>query len=395
MNQSTILVAALALAASAPAQTPMGTFTNTGTTSATRGNSTGAANNNVTVFTRHDKENYAGWTDGVQPGTREIVGINFVLQDQNLATQHNFNLVLLTGDPNNPKFPDLNSSVIDATPYVLPVGTGIGAFNGIANFATPVSLSANEDIYVGLRINSPWTLQNGQPVDGLSVWELRGTAPVSPMAGQAWDLPGRSLPNSNPADRPSGYYLASSPAAQYPVRTQFKLQPILPISGGVAGAVTNQTDHPQSSATSVASFEVQAPGAGTASMFSGLYPDARNPPYNPGRVDEISQMFENAALSAGSVVFFLIDIGSFAQPEVAFAAFVPGSTGVSCLNLSQQNLGFRPLVTVGTTQRAHHVATFPPAARSLLLGIPWTQQAVALDIGTNTLHASACTRQRT
>lgn len=397
MKHSLVLATSgLLLLADVAAQNPLGTFTNMGTTFATRGGTAVPNSNNATLFTRHDMEAYAGWTDGAQPFTRDIAGINFVLQDENLATQHNFNLVYYPGDPLNADFPDINNGVVGATAFVLPLGTGIGAFNGTANFATPILASSLTDAYVGIQINSPWTIVNGQITDGLSVWECRSTAPTTPVTGQSWDEPGGSIPSGNPANRFSGFYVATPPTGpSYPIRTQYKIQPLVPISGGVAGALTNQTGHPESTATATAGFAVQDPGAGTACMFSALYPDAAAPPANTGRVDEISQMFENPALAAGSPVFFLIDIGAFG-PEVPARNFVPGSTGVSCLSFgTMQNLGFSSLTTIGTTQRARWVATFPAAARPLLSGIDWLQQAVALDIGTNSIHASACTRQRT
>lgn len=395
MNHLRTAPLALALAAvPVAAQNPLGTFTNTGATSTARGNATVANNNPATVFVRHDKECYAGYTDGVVPFTRQIVGIHAVIQDQNLATQQAFTLVVYTGDPLNNDYPDVVNPAAVTANFILPVGTGVGAFEASMNFATPVSVSSAEDVYVGLQFANGWTSGPNGPSDGLSVWEIRDTAPSSPVAGQSWDIAGGRHPTQFPARSHGGYFVPSPQTGpSYPVATQYFIQPIVPISGGVAATVTNQTNHVESTAGAVAGFLVAEPGAGTSSMFSGLYPDASSPPRTAGRVDQIAQLFSNPALNAGSPVFFLMDFGPFPVAEIQAASFVPGSTGVGCLNFgSQVALGFGFL---GANGRTFRVSNFPAAARTLLVGIQWAQQAVALDTGSNTLHATACTIQRT
>lgn len=392
MNIPHSAVLVVALAGAALAQNPLGTFTNTGVTFSGRGNATAPNNNPAYIFDRFDKETYAGFTTGAVPFTRQITGVNAVIQDQNLATQELFTLAVFQGDPQNPNFPDVQSVVVSG-PFVLPLATGNGAFDASANFATPITVPSTEDVYVGLQFMTAWTLQGGVPVDGLSVHEIRNVAPAQPQAWQGWDLAGARLPTT--VDRSyGGYYVPNPPSGPaYPVVTQYKIQPIVPISGGVATTLSNQANHAESTAAAAAGFTVQEPGAGTACMFSGLYPDAASPPRNSGRADDIGQLFFNPALSAGSPVFFLMDFGPFPSAEIPVASFVPGSTGVACLNFgSMVALGFGFL---GTNGRAFRVSTFPAAARPLLSGIPWAQQAVALDTGSNTLHATACTIQRT
>jgi len=383
----------VSIAAAVCAQNPLGTFTNMGTTYATRGGAATPNTNPAVLFARHDMENYAGFTTGVTPGTRQVTGINFVIQDQNLATTETFSLVVYTGDPAMADFPNVTTPLATSGNFVLPVGTGGGSYNASANFATPVTAPATDDVYVGLSFNSGWVVSGTAVTDGLSVWEQRLQAGAGTIA--TFDLAGPRLPATSPAGTYGGYYCANPAAGPaYPVVTQYKIQPIVPISGGVACTRTNQTgNHVESTAGAVAGFTVQEPGAGTSNMFSGLHPDAANPSTNAGRTDDIGQMFLNASLPAGSLVFFFIDLGGFGAFEVPAANFVPGSTGVACMNLgSMQVLGFSLL---GSNGRAYRVSTFGAATRSLLSGFNWVQQAVALDVATNTIHATACTIQRT
>lgn len=398
MKHITIVVAVGAFCAVAAAQTtqpvPLGTFANTGTTWATRGGAATPNTNPSVLFVRHDLEHYAGWTTGATIGTRDIRGLNFVVQDQNLATQDTFALVVYQDDPLLPNFPDVVNNVVTSGNFVLPAGTGGGAYNASGNFATPLSLPATVDIYVGLQLNAGWTISGGQITDGLSVWEIRAAAPTSPQPGQAWDEPGASISQASPDNTYGGYYCANPAAGPaYPVQTQYKITPTMDSSGGVGFAQTSQTNHVESTATSATGFTVQYPTAGTACMFSALYPDAASPPVGAGRADEIGQMYHNPRLPAGSLVFYLIDIGTFANPEIPASTFVPGSTGVNCLNLgTMQVLGFQ---IIGANGRSWNRATFPAAARQFLQGIDWLQQAVGLDPVTNTIHGSACTRQKT
>lgn len=395
METPNFLVATLAFAVLAPAQIPLGTSTNMGATSTTRGNAPTPEHNPATLFVRLDKESYGGFTSGLVPGTVEVSGVNMVIQDQNLASQEAFNMVLYSGNPANNDYPDVANPVAVSGNFTLPLGpAGVAAYEGSIAFATPVTLPATLDVYVGIQFAAGWTYGANGPINGLSVWEIRDTAPVSPSASQSWDLAGARQPSQFPGRSPGGYYCSQPLAGPgYPVASQYFLQPVVQMSGGVATTRTTQTNHPESTAGATAGFLVQDPGAGTACMFSGLYPDAASPPRTAGRVDEIGQLFYNPGLNAGSPVFFLMDFGPLPASQIPAASFVPGSTGVGCLNFGTQvALGFGFL---GTNGRAFRMSSFPAAARTMLAGIQWAQQAVALDTGSNTLHATACTVQRT
>lgn len=392
-----LLLAGAAIAAALPAQNRMGTFDNTGTTYATRGGAAAANTNPADLFVRLDKEKYAGFTTGLTPGTREITGLNFVMQDQNLATQEPFNLIVYTESATTPNFPDVTTPVGLSGAFGLPIGTGGGAYNASANFATPLSAPAAGDVFVGLRFTTPWTISGGQVTDGPSVWEIRGV--VVTATGASYDLPGPGRPSAPPEEGTfGGIYVPTTttgpvgPAYPITAPTMYKISPVLPIAGGCATAVTNQANHVESTSASVAGFTVQAPGAGTACMMSGLHPDSANPPLNGGRADDIGAIYVNTAANVptGSPVFFLIDLGTFG-PEIPVSAFIPGSTGVVCLNLGTAQTLAITLMGSGFTS---HVATFPASARSLLSGISWLRQTVGFNVTTGQAHAGPCTRQQ-
>jgi hypothetical protein len=385
------IIALAALSTCAFAQDTMGTFRNTGTTYATRGASGASSSNPAVLWTRFDKECYAGWTAGVTPGTRDINGLQFVIQDQNLATQETFAVVAYTEDALLPSYPDVVTPLGTSANYTLPLGTGGGAYRATANFTTPILAPAGADVFVGLQMNQPWTI-TGTPAavtDGLSVWEIRA-ALATLAAGQSIDVAGAGLPFS-PADegRFSGYYVptpAAGPAM--PVVTMFKITPILPIAGGTATAVTNQTVHPESSATAPLSFAVETPGAGTASMLSGLYPDAADPSLGGGRADNLGNIYLKTGMVSG-VCFYLVDFGTFGL-ELPMSSFLPGSTGVSCLNLGTLQTLAIGIVTNGV---GFNVTNLNLATRQQLAGFSWLSQSVGFDLATNLAHAGPCTRQ--
>jgi hypothetical protein len=371
------------------AQDVMGTFRNTGTTWTTRGFSAASENNPAILFTRHDKECYAGWTAGVTPGTRDIVGVNFVIQDQNLATQESFDIIAFTEDAAVPSYPDVVTPVGTALNFGLPIGTGGGAYNATVNFATPLLAPATGDVFIGLKLNQAWTFTGTQITDGLSVWEIQTTL-AAPQAGQAIDVGGFGLPPTPADEGRFGGIFVPTPATgpSYTQVSQFKINPVTPVAGGVATALTNQTLHPASTAGAVAGFTVQNPGAGTSCMFSGLYPDAASPSLNGGRADDLGQIYYKNGMTSG-LVFFLVDFGTFGF-ELPMSSFLPGSTGVSCLNLGSLQTLAIGFINNGS---AFNVATIPAATRPLLTGFSWLSQAVGFDLTTSLAHAGPCTRQ--
>ena len=388
-----ILLAGTALAVCIPAQNRLGTFDNTGTTYATRGGSAAANTNPAVLFVRFDKERYAGWTTGATPGTRDITGVNFVMQDQNLATQETFNLVVYGESVTLPNFPEVATPLATSGAFNLPLGTGGGAWNASGNFATPIQAPATGDVFIGVQFNAGWTIAGGVPTDGLSLWEIRSADPSTTIQ---IDQPGPGRPTA-PFDEGTfgGFYVPTpltGPSYLTTLATMYKLQPITPIAGGVATALTNQTRHVESTAASVAGFTVQTPGAGTSCMLSGLFPDSANPSLNGGRADDIGQTYINTAANvpSGSLVFYLIDLGTFGI-EIPVSSFIPGSTGVTCLNL-----GTMQTLAIGTmgTGSAFHIAAFPASARPILTGISWLQQAVGFNTSTFAAHAGPCTRQQ-
>lgn len=361
------------LAAPVLAQDNFGVLRNLGVTFTSRGG--GTANSNPAVmFCRFDVDRYAGWgVNPANPGNREITGLHFLIQDQDLATVDTWSLVAYSNDAANPGFPDAAAPLATTGNFALPAGTGIGAYNVTANFTNPVSVPANADLYVGISQNQPWTIVSGAVTDGCSIWATTGNGTAATT-----DLPGNSAPQSAPDNTYGGSYVPSSLTVAYAGSRQFHIEPIIATAAGTASAL-HYADALHAAANT---------SPGTTCMFSAQYPDGANPPRNAGRADDLGMTFVKTGMPDGSLVFWLIEIGgAFAATEIPIANFLPGSTGVLCLNLGNyQTVGF----STTTAGVASNVMVFPATSRNALAGLPLMQQAAALDIGTFLVAAGPC-----
>jgi hypothetical protein len=172
-------------------------------------------------------------------------------------------------------------------------------------------------------------------------------------------------------------------AVLYNLRRMHAMDVAHTTAAGRALGITNQTSATGSNNPPPAGF---GPAPGTGSFLSGSFPDVVGT--NPGRVDDITMEYFRTGAGTGALVVFLMDFGGFG-PELPLSGFVPGSTGVTCLNLSSmQTLG----IGFTTTDEAFVVTTIPLAIRPLLAGLPVTQQAASLD-SAGLVHASPCSRQ--
>lgn len=358
----------LALAAPALAQTTLGITTNVSGMASSRGSTSLANFNPVTVWSRIDKEKYAGWgyTDA-NPGFRAIRGMTYTLQDQDPTTQESYSLVFFTEDPARPNYPLVTAPVATVGP--LPMFTAgspaPAAWVITTAFATPALVPANADVFFGVELPAPF---NANFTDGMSAHMVAGS--VGLVGGLA-DYPGASAPLGLGF---GGYYEATTQTVAYsaPIRRQYLFDPILEV-GGVALA-----QHYGDSLHQVAN---NYPGTGC--MFSSQYPDSASPPLNPGRADDLAMSWAGA-VADGTLVIFLADVTTTFGPELPLSTYAPGSTGALYLNApSMMMLGF------STTQsgNAAYQIVWGAAARPLLPGLPLAQQGIAFDAANNRLLA--------
>jgi hypothetical protein len=359
------------LAVPALAQDNFGVLRNVGVTYTSRGGAAAANTNPSVQFCRFDVDRYAGWgVNPANPGNREITGLHFFIQDQDLATQDSFSLVAYTEDPANLGYPNVAAPLATTGNFVLPIGTGAGAYNLTANFANPVSVPSNADLYVGVSQNTAWATGT---TDGCSIWATSGNGTAATT-----DRPGASAPTTAPDNTYGGYFVPSTLVVAYSSSRQFHIEPIIATAAGVASALHYaDTLHPAANT---------APG--TSCMFSAQFPDGANPPLNAGRADDLGMTFVKTGIPDGSLVFWLVEVGSsFAPFEIPVSNFLAGSSGVLCLNLGNyQTVGF----SVTASGVATNVLVFPGSARTSLAGLPLMQQAAALDLTTFLITAGPC-----
>ena len=142
--QKHLLLAVAVATSSLVAQNNLSNFLNMGVTFTSRN---GANFVPATIYTRLDVESYAGWGfDAGQPGLRVFSGLRFDIQDQDLATQDTFQLTAYTELTPPSNTPDTTAPIATTGNFVLPVGTGAGAYLASANFVTPIAAPATADV---------------------------------------------------------------------------------------------------------------------------------------------------------------------------------------------------------------------------------------------------------
>jgi hypothetical protein len=364
-----LLIAVAVATSSLVAQNNLSSFLNMGVTFTSRN---GANFVPATIYTRINKDNYAGWgVDATQPGMRVFTGLRFDIQDQDLATQDTYQLTAFT-ESTTPHVPNTAAPIATTGNFTLPVGTGAGAYLVSANFATPIAAPASADVFVGVSTTLGWT----NPItDGLSIWATAGDA-TSALRDEA----GFGEPITTPGNTYSGQYTPSTTTHGFGARRQSHIEPIFASPAGVASAL-HYNDPVHANANTF---------PGTTCMHSALNPDSRSPSRIAGRADDVGMTFRHAGIPDGSLVFFIADIAPSFGTEFPLSMFLANSLGAVCVNLGSAQtiaLGF----TASTT--ASNVITFSAASRALLSGLPVIQQAIGLDVTTNVGYASPCTKQ--
>lgn len=340
------------------------------------------------VMTRIDGRHHAGWGTNT-PGFRTITALFLIAQDQDAVnTPEVFDIRLYPEDPNNLGYPDLNAGVTYATGIPGPTtGNPIGAVALTVPPTTPgtgdsVPIQGNGSVFVSfvLPANAGWPA-----TDGMSINIVLGFAPNASFT--VFDTPGLAQggtpPPTTAASNPSnshGLYRIGAGAALYSQRRQMFLDVAHSTSGGTALAITNQTSFTASNNPPPTGW---GPAPGTASMMSGTNPDVVGG--NAGRVDDITMEFFRTGIGTGALVVFLMDLAPAFAPEIPLSVFLPGSTGVVCLNSSAATLG----IGFTNNNEAWFTTTIPLSVRPSLSNLPVKQQAIALD-ASGVGHASPC-----
>jgi hypothetical protein len=390
MQKLLFLSSILATALSISAQTPVAAgFTYRVATGATSRGPQGAGA--AQLLFRFDSEDYRSYGDAQAAGN-QVLGCQITLQDQYALTgsQERYDLRLYGEDPAHANYPNFlpnqpvgTNELVRMGPYTsLVAGTASdprGAWLIAIAFATPITLPAGQDIFVGVEFQAsaaanPNTTPAGWPNDGLSMHTSLGAAGIS----QTYDsrgpgaIAGGTTANSYMLVHDVGNNVYAYSSGMHQGQVDFLVPGT--IGRGVITAITNQTSYPISNAS-----------PGTASFFSALHPDARSTPTNSGRADTVGYSFLGA--SAGSLVFYMVDFG-FGSSPVPLSNFQASSTGMACLNLaSAMTLGFN--VANGSGVDFYPFA-LSPSARSLIAGVTVAMQGISFDPATGILRSGPC-----
>ena len=302
------------------------------------------------------------------PGMHVVRGVMLGVRDFGSSTPNNLiDVTIYTEDPLRPNYPDLQQPLGGVT-GIVPTGSLFGY--QFIPFPNPVPAPAGRDVFLGVKVPGAT-----QTFGGVRLLLL-----TSSNAFTSYDLAGPGLPSSPPEQ--NSYRLdrnTTTNALTYLARSQYLVDVLTVTPSGMAGAITNQ-----------AHWGVSLSVPGSTSLLSGLHPDAAEPPLHAGRADDVSFLYTDFALPPGFPVAFLASFDGFG-PTVPLAQCVPGSVGASCLpSASSFVLGIHLL---DSNQQAWRVTTLPPAARNLIRGVSWAQQAVGFDVVVGVLRGSQCVKQ--
>lgn len=364
-----VLATAIALAApSTQAQQlqPTGHLLRSITATYTRGSLGQSASELIQRFDADDLRGFG--VESAFPGVHVVRGATLGIVDYAGSTPNpQCDVTLYTEDPARPGFPDLTAPLGGVTG----IDPGIGLFQFVSiGFPTAVLAPVGRDLFLGVRI----------PATTSPYWGVRMLFLPGGPGTVTFDRAGPALPTSPP--EANSYCLTRDLTTNdltYEPRGQYLVDLLTTSPSGMASALTNQ-----------ASWQVSILEPGGTSMLSGLHPDASNAPLNPGRADDVAFVFRDAESVLGWPVVFL---GAFADfgPTVPLDQFVPGSVGGSCLDPTASFA--MSLRFLNGSLLAAHVTTIPPAARAMIQGLSWTQQAIGLDLNTGTLRGSQCVKQ--
>lgn len=361
-----LCVAALAAVPSLSAQNELGLFTGVGSTNRV----TRAFDATEELFTRVDASDFGGL--GVDPTNAAVItltGARAAVYDFDRMTADPFHIVVRT-EGTNANLPDVSGAPLTRVgPIQIAPAAGAGGVTFLANFTTPITAPAGQDLFVGCEL-PPFT--NAATNDAVWVFSVNGTG----TSGTTYDLPGPGADTSTQfTDTYSHAFVAAGAnAGLYNLpRGFFLVEPVLAGAGGVCTAITNQSTMASSNA---------APGIG--GPLSGLHPDVNGA--NAGRADDPGYLYIDSAMAGQTVAFFLSGLGLNPNPTPA-SVFLPGSTGALCVN----DLGLDVAATVADANGVASVnAPLDAAARAAIGGAGLQLTWFAIGFDGSTLSASPC-----
>ena len=319
-----------------------------------------------TELLRIGKLDYRGWgVTSKDPTSHYIYGVQFVVQDQLCLTRETLTLVGYEESVTKPHYPDMGKPFFSGVKVTLPPGFGAQAFLVTTVFKTPAKVKVGQDVFIGAILpKAPIPY-----LDGLSIHFVRGV----PYSKNDYDLAGPGLPATKPL---SCYGHTVSSARNDPIEVQWRFDPLLQSTSGVATATTNQIR-----------YKISAIKPGTASFFSGLHPDAAFPPKNQGRMDSIGFRVHDGDLANDLVAFF------FSLNFSTGNLFYPGLDGCVCIDLSTLFVaGIKLADTKGEAWIHVDLGSAGNPVRVFLRGTKIVWYAIGMD--KNILRASPCAMQR-
>jgi hypothetical protein len=321
------------------------------------------------LLQRFDADEIRGFgADAAHPGMQVVHGVALQARDFGFNVPDGaFDVTLYTEDPLRPDHPDL-ANPLGTVPDVVAVPLPLGAT--FAYSRPPALAPVGRDVFVGVRVNPTTAAFGGLRLNLLS----------SAVSSTIYDQTGAGMPASPPeANSRRLFRDVATNQLTYLARGQYMLDLLVATPSGFPTALTNQASYPLSTVS-----------PGTTSMLSGLHPDAASPPQNAGRADEVGFVFRDVNLAAGTPIVFAAAFADFG-PVVPLATLVPGSSGALCLD----TVALFPLgVELLAASEAWLVTAIAPTVRASLHGQSWTQQAIAFDLTSGTLHGSGCGKQR-
>jgi len=251
----------------------------------------------------------------------EVNGVRWVNQDQNAATQEKFRVLIRKSGPT--KGPDATPAGVIWQSNVLttPLGTGTLAWMNTLNFATPIKIPCDRDIFCGLQFTP---------------------AP-------AWSADGHSLHGSFYAGGTSGDVVRpNSPTLSWTIISNTPPRRVQVTGAPCVNRVWLITSTPQ---FNVGNLHIQARAPSPSFGAGGIYPDVAV----PAREGLAFRLKDTQA--ANSNAFFLVS-AKFSPIGLS----LPGMQGHIWIDLSSM------AVMGSATANAQGVATFAPGftARSAL-----------------------------